>query len=375
MWSLLLLLSALGPVPATATGDKPFHHTASGFRNLYVENHDKNVFTYLRMRWFGEDEYTDYRDRVGRIPVWPVNTRWLARPTNDAVRVTWLGHSTVLIQHRGINVLTDPIFSRRASPVGFGGPKRYTPLPVYPHLLPPIDYVVISHNHYDHLDADTVERLGSDTTWLVPLGLESWFLDRGIAADSVVEMDWWETVEFEGVTISAAPSQHWSGRGLGDRFETLWASWIIDFGTHRTWFGGDTGYNAQLFADIRDRFDGFDLALIPIGAYFPRGFMRVNHVNSEESVQIHVDLDSAYSFGVHWGTFYLSGEPIDEPPARLAAELQRRGLPADAFQTWAIGETRELPVRAAREPGADTRDDRKAAPATSEPATIEPVEE
>jgi L-ascorbate metabolism protein UlaG (beta-lactamase superfamily) len=203
--------------------------------------------------------------------------------------------------------------------------------------------VVISHNHYDHLDLGTVKRLaaqaGGSPRFYVPLGLKPWFSEAGIA--DVTELDWWDSREMGGVRIHFVPVQHWSKRTLTDRDQTLWGGWVLDHPRYRMFFAGDTGYSKD-FADIGRRFGRFDLAALPIGAYEPRWFMAPYHVNPAEAIQIRQDLNAKVALGVHWGTFEMTDEPLDEPPQVLARELARRGIPPESFFVLKHGETRRL---------------------------------
>ncbi|MBV9890447.1 MAG: MBL fold metallo-hydrolase, partial [Rhizobacter sp.] len=266
--------------------------------------------------------------------------------------VTWIGHATTLIQLGGISLLTDPIFSERASPLSFVGPARHVPPGIALAELPHVDAVVISHNHYDHLDAASVRALaeqpGGSPLFVVPLGNKAWFASLGI--ERVVELDWWQGAQVGAVEIVFTPAQHWSGRGLNDRMQTLWGSFAIFAPDFQVWFGGDTAYS-QDFADIHRRLAarqngrGFDLALIPIGAYEPRWFMRAQHVDPAEAVQIHRDLAAERSIGIHWGTFELTDESLDEPPRALARAARQAGLADDAFTVLAVGATRRFGPR------------------------------
>ncbi|XP_030210074.1 N-acyl-phosphatidylethanolamine-hydrolyzing phospholipase D isoform X3 [Gadus morhua] len=233
-------------------------------------------------------------------------------PTGRGLRVTWLGHATTLVELDGLSVLTDPVFSLRASPVQFMGPKRYRGPPCTVEQLPPIDAVVISHNHYDHLDQGTVNdlnaRFGADLYWFVPLGLADWLGKAG--CQNVMELDWWEESCVPGhpdTTFVCTPAQHWSKRTPLDNNQALWGSWSILGPQHRFFFAGDTGYCSS-FAEIGLRYGPFDLAAIPIGAYLPRDVMLGQHVDPEEAVQIHEDVRAKHSVGVHWGTFALAHE-------------------------------------------------------------------
>jgi N-acyl-phosphatidylethanolamine-hydrolysing phospholipase D len=205
--------------------------------------------------------------------------------------------------------------------------------------LPPIDFVVISHDHYDHLDEPTVRRLAElfDPRFIVPLGLKSWLADRGIT--NAVELDWGESVTFEGLRIVCAPAQHGSGRTLADQGRRLWASWAV-IGTRRFYFAGDTGYAAH-FKQIGEVLGPFDLAALPIGSYTPREIARPVHTSPEEALQAMTDLRAARFIGIHWGTFGLARERNDEPPRRLAIEVERRQLDPTAIWLLRPGETRD----------------------------------
>ncbi len=213
---------------------------------------------------------------------------------------------------------------------------------------------MISHNHYDHLDAASVRSLaaqpGGPPLFIVPLGVKAWFTDAGI--DRVVELDWWQSRRVGEVEIVLVPAQHWSGRSFSDRMETLWGGYAVFAPDFHLFFAGDTGYSKD-FADIHARFAarhggvgrGFDLALLPIGAYEPRWFMKEQHIDPAEAVQIHLDLAARRSIGIHWGTFALTDEALDEPPRALETARRQRGLADDAFTVMAIGETRRFPRR------------------------------
>ncbi len=359
--SLPLLLSALLLLPCPASGTdapigvpgspeaaavKPAHHGENGFLNIY----DDPFAPFERMRllrgmrmWQKERKnFASWKDQGHLVPQVSADLDAIHSP-GSAPQFTWVGHSTVLVQYRGINLLTDPIFSERCSPFSFLGPKRETPPALGIEELPPIDYVVISHNHYDHLDKPSVRALGDGPLWLVPLGFGTWFEEVGIDPARVREFDWWQSLDTGNALITATPSQHWSGRGLRDRNKTLWASWHINIGAFSVWFGGDTGYNPYQFTEIGQRLPPADLAIIPIGAYLPRKFMRPSHVDPEGAVQIFEDIGARYAIGVHWGTFQLSGEAINAPIVDLATALRGKNLPADVFDAPLLGQTRSLP--------------------------------
>jgi N-acyl-phosphatidylethanolamine-hydrolysing phospholipase D len=254
-----------------------------------------------------------------------------------APSVTWIGHSTVLVQLDGVTILTDPTWSDVVGPFGVIGVRRYTPPGIRFEDLPRIDVVLISHDHYDHLDAATVARLARTFAprFLVPMGLKSWFTERGIT--TVTELNWGQSVGVGGVTFVCTPAQHGGGRTLADQGRRLWASWAA-LGSKRFYFGGDTGYYRH-FKDTGDALGPFDLAALPIGSYTPRETARPVHLSPEEALQAWTDLRATTFVGIHWGTYALAREPYDEPPKRIAVEVARRGLPADRVWILAPGQT------------------------------------
>ncbi len=263
----------------------------------------------------------------------------------DVPRLTWLGHASFLFQFQQCNVLTDPVFSERCSPLQFVGPRRHTPAPLSVAELPEITHVLISHNHYDHLDENTVldlnRRFASRLTFYVPVGVADWFRRRGI--NNVVELGWWQSSQdvARHAEIFCLPTQHFSGRSATDRNASLWCSWLMDIDGFRLYFAGDTGY-ASLFRDIGELFAPIDLALLPIGAYDPRWFMGPVHVAPEEAVKIHQDIGARCSVAMHWGTFVLTSEPMDEPPRRLRQVMAASGMKDDSFRVLGHGETMEF---------------------------------
>ena len=256
--------------------------------------------------------------------------------------VTWVGHASLLVQMDHVTFLTDPIWSDTPSPVSFAGPTRFAPPGVALEDLPPIDFVVVSHNHYDHLDLPTLVALAerdSETRFFVPRRNGSLLRDEGIA--NVHELDWGDSIEHDGVRIHCLPAQHWSKRGFGDDREMLWSSWAVIGTERRFFFGGDTGY-FDGFAKIADALGPFDLAALPIGAYEPVDMMKASHMNPEEAVRAALDLAATRALAMHYGTFDLSDEPLHEPPTRFRkAAAQTRLGDGDAW-LLKIGETRKF---------------------------------
>ena len=258
-------------------------------------------------------------------------------------RFTWIGHATYLVQYQGWNLLTDPVFSERCSPLPFAGPKRTAPPALSIDDLPEIHAVLVSHNHYDHLDRESVRalnrRFGDRLCWFAPTGVGSWLQRRGIK--QVVELGWWQHHRHPEFNAFCVPAQHFSGRGASDRNRTLWCGWRLDWPGFRLFFAGDTGYS-PVFEEIHQVLGPADVALLPIGAYQPRWFMSPVHINPDEAVRIHLDLRAHRSLAMHWGTFILTDEPQDEPPRALAEARQRHGLGAKAFRVPGHGDTLAL---------------------------------
>jgi N-acyl-phosphatidylethanolamine-hydrolysing phospholipase D len=342
--ALLLLLSGCSYKNPYYDSSKP-HHTPSGFRNNYLEGEVGGSF--LKWQWERVREGLPHAPENGyRFPMVKPDLAWLQanraqRPSQ--LSATFIGHATVLVQLGGLNILTDPMFSERAFAVQFLGPQRKVPPALGLSELPHIDVVLISHNHYDHLDRASVQALnrqaGGPPQFLVPLGLKSWFAEQGIA--HAQEFDWWQSLEWQGLRFNLVPVQHWSARGVHDRFRTLWGGWwmqSVGAGAKSVFFAGDTGYSKD-FADIRERFGPVDLALLPIGAYEPRWFMHNQHVNPAEAVQIHRDLQARQSIGIHWGSFELTDEALDEPPQALERALAQAHEPAERFIALDHGRT------------------------------------
>ena len=293
----------------------------------------------------------------GERSQWPehVENGAFPPPTADVppheIAVTTIGHATNLIQVAGLNILTDPTYSERASPVGWAGPKRVREPGVVFDSLPRIDVIVLSHNHYDHMDLPTLRRLRDrwDPLIVVGLGNGRYLANRGL--ERTLELDWWESIALApDVRLTLVPAQHWSGRGFSDRRRTLWGGYWVEAPGGRVYFAGDTGYPAQ-FQEIRRRLGRPDIALLPIGAFEPRWFMAAQHVNPEEAVRAHVDLGAHLSIAMHFATFHqLSYEGIDVPVQALQVARREHGIPDEAFRVLGFGETLKWSGRAGVEP-------------------------
>lgn len=328
------------------------HHTARGYRNPWPDSEPHGWRDVIRWSW--------ERRRQQLAPDPAPNTFPLAQPLfsprapTGELHATWVGHATLLLQLGGINVLTDPMWSERASPVSFAGPRRFVPPGIDFDLLPTIDVVFISHNHYDHLDRPTVRALAKrlpDIEWLTPLGLAAKLRQWGAA--NVRELDWWQACTVEtpagSLSVGCAPAKHFSARGFRDRGRTLWCSWAISDDTSRVFFAGDTAYHPE-FATIGRRCGPFDLLLLPIGAYEPRWFMSTVHMNPPEAMRAYAELtreqsDAPAMLPIHWGTFRLTDEAMQEPPEWTRRLWREAGY--DPAKLWLLqhGETRTLTGR------------------------------
>jgi N-acyl-phosphatidylethanolamine-hydrolysing phospholipase D len=260
--------------------------------------------------------------------------------------ITWIGHSSFFLRMAGRSILLDPVFSDFCAPIPLRRLKRRVSpgLPFESVACP--DLVLLTHNHYDHLDLPTIRRLPAENQFIVPKGLADWF--RKCGRNNVRELGWWESVDLGGVRVTSVPAQHFSSRTLWDRNRTLWCGWVLQSESETVYFAGDTGY-CGTFREIGERFGPMDLSLIPIGAYAPRWFMKPAHVDPYEAVQIHKDVRSKLSVACHWGTFCLTDEPMDEPPKVLKQALLAAHIPLEDFRVLAIGET--LTIRNPNSPG------------------------
>jgi N-acyl-phosphatidylethanolamine-hydrolysing phospholipase D len=271
--------------------------------------------------------------RPGAAPFVPFDAPALAR--NPAL--TWIGHATFFFRVDGASFLTEPVFSERASPLSFAGPRRLLPPGVPLDRLPPLDFALLSHDHYDHTDLPSVRALAArGVPFVAPRGLAG--LVREAGAEVAAELSWWESAELAGVRVTCVPARHFSGRGFRDRNRRLWAGFVVEGKERRVYHSGDTAL-FDGFAEIGRRLGPIDLAALPVGAYEPAAIMAPIHLNPEEAVEAALALGARRVVAMHFGTFDLSDEPLDEPPRRFLVEAARRGL-ADRALVMAVGETR-----------------------------------
>ncbi len=336
---LLACYFLIGPIVATAEGPQTVVNVANTHfdGNRYYNDspiQERNLFDVFK--WWLE----------GGKKAWPVSIENKASPQIPSVieankiYVSYVNHASFLVQISGLNILTDPIYSERASPLSWIGPKRRRKPGIAFDKLPHIDYVIISHNHYDHFDLPTLKELVNkfQPQFIVPLGNAKLLSESG--SNKIHELDWWQSINLspQGGTITLVPSQHWSARGIFDRSKSLWGGYVITKNTWKILFQGDTGYG-PFFKKIQKRFGSFDLSILPIGAYEPRWFMKDHHMNPDDAVQAHLDLNSHRSLASHFETFQLTNEAIDEPPRALNLSLEKRKLSKDLFRVPMTGET------------------------------------
>lgn len=324
-------------VAQAVRGQPSDHFDGERFHNL-EEGSDKSLFDLLRWqtaRLFGTRRvWSRYRD-------YPPGAPPPAQVDGRGLRVTFIGHATVLIQMDGVNILTDPVWSKRVSPFSFIGPTRVRPPSVRFEDLPPIHAVLVSHDHYDHMDVPTLRRLAQthQPRIFAGLGNNELFKARRIAGGT--ELDWWQSFELpNGVRITSVPARHWSGRGVRNRNRTLWCGYVIEGQSGTVYFAGDTGFGVH-FERIAKRFPTIRLALLPIGAHLPRWFMEANHMSPEDAVRAHQVLRPVTSIGIHFGTFPLADEGERQPIEELVRALN--GINDSSFEVLAFGEGRDLP--------------------------------
>ncbi|WP_327256038.1 MBL fold metallo-hydrolase [Streptomyces sp. NBC_01244] len=341
--------AAPAAAPAPATGVRHARPRPLGERRLWPRSFADRLTTPLPgmralARLAREGAFRPGPEGLRGIPDLPYAPAPLPAAAAGTVSVTWAGHASWILRIGGLTVLTDPVWSRRI----LGTPARMTPVGVRWEELPPVDAVVISHNHYDHLDAPTLKRLPRATPLFVPAGLARWCRRRGFTR--VTELDWWEAAELGGVRFEFVPAHHWSKRSLIDACRTLWGGWMLSAAgggdgragaVNKVYFAGDTGYG-HWFGEIGRRHPGIDLALLPIGAYAPRWWLRDVHADPEEAVQACLDVGARRMAPMHWGTFVLSSEPVMEPLERVRAAWARTGLPREHLWDLPVGASRAL---------------------------------
>jgi L-ascorbate metabolism protein UlaG (beta-lactamase superfamily) len=318
-------------------GPSSDHFDGKRFRNQLPAPHGGFVDA---LRWIAHRDPGVWRRRTDASPGPPPPERVGA----GKMRVTHVHHATTLIQMDGINVLTDPTWSMRASPFAWIGPRRGRPPGLRFEDLPPIDFILLSHNHYDHLDVPTLQQLaaGHDVRIVAPLGHCQYLARHGLT--DVVELDWWQSLDLrDGVSVNAVPAQHFSARGTHDRDIALWAGYVLTGPAGVAYFAGDTAKGPQ-FQQVRERFGRPRLALLPIGAYRPEWIMSRVHLSPEEALDAHNTLGAGTSVAMHFGTFRIADDGQDEAPARLEAALAAASAPKPRFWLLGFGEGREVPA-------------------------------
>lgn len=283
------------------------------------------------------------RDQVAWAP-WPAFIENTAYPPPEpgTPSVTWIGHSSFLLCLEGLTLLTDPVFSERCSPVGFAGPKRVRPPGLSIEALPKIDLILLSHNHYDHMDIPSLRLIRQRfpaVHIVTSLGNRAFLMRQRLPG--ATELDWWGTTTVHGAHITATPARHFAARTLWDRNKTLWAGFMLNHHGRKIYFAGDSGYT-RFFSEIHHRLGAPDFALLPIGAYEPREVMATVHMDPREAVQAFKDLRAQRAVGMHFGTFQLTGEPIDAPVAELAVAREAADILPERFFTLDVGQTAQL---------------------------------
>ena len=344
---IIITISLCGPFvisfSSVAQDSKKSWHTKNGFQNLQGAP-ERNVsfgvyfnFSLERMRDFDNDVIEIPENHI--ISEDRAIAGFITAGKNDSL--TWIGHSTFLLQLDGKIILTDPFLSPRASPFSFLGPERYVPPGISINNLPSVDMILISHNHYDHLDKRTLEILPEKEkiVVVVPLGLRNFFTEIGYKL--VYEIDWYEEIELNGIKFSSIPARHWSKRGFFDENRSLWMGAIIEGSEKRIYFSGDTAY-APYFSEIGDKYGPFDYGFVGIGAYEPREMMKYSHTTPEEAVDLAFDMGVRTVVAMHWGTIQLGAERPFEAPSRFSEQALKKGFKDEDIWIFAIGETRIL---------------------------------
>jgi N-acyl-phosphatidylethanolamine-hydrolysing phospholipase D len=317
------------------------HHHDGGFRNPWptFSQHSFGDFLY----WVLIDRRrSKLEPRPSYVPKVLPNAADSLRAASDHATITWIGHSTVLVRIGGITILTDPMWSDRASPVSWAGPKRFTPPGIAFDDLPDVDVVLISHNHYDHLDAGTIRMLGDRPTYLVPLGVGN--AVKRFGAGTVHELDWWETMTIGDVILTCTPAQHFASRSPFDGNKSLWCGWTMRGTDGAVYFAGDTGPFPE-FASIGERLGPFDVACLPIGAYLPAWFMGPVHTGPRDVISALEQLRGRTMLAIHHGSFKLADDPPGLAASELVREVSSRGLDPDRYLLLSLGETRNIRPR------------------------------
>lgn len=316
------------------------HHTPNGFKNPYLaipRSFWKSFFWITNKILSGEE-----KEKIYPVEGIPISKEEISKKANS-YQFWWIGHSTVYIKTPEFAFITDPQFSKRASPVAFFGPIRHALLPIEIEDLPEINFVLISHNHYDHLDQESIKRIYKKfkPIFFVPLKVGNLLKEWNI--ENIIELDWWQYIQIQDFEIYCTPARHFSARSLFDRNETLWSGWFVkDLKNQFSfYFAGDTGYE-NFFKEIREEIGKPNLAMIPIGAFEPRWFMKEVHIDPIEAVQAYIDLEADIFFPIHWGTFYLAEEPMNLPPILLKQEIIKRNLNHNQIKFLKIGEKVEI---------------------------------
>lgn len=340
-WILLLVMQSC-MAAEIAENDKLIHHTDDGFRNYPVVKAPADLGFKFYWKSFIASFKTPEIPKGHTLAEKDALSHYQKLQNENTI--TWIGQSTLLLKINGTTILTDPYFSKYASPF-WVGPSRYVTPGISAEKLPPIDVIIISHNHYDHLDEGFIESItNKDTVHVfVPLKLEAFFSDRGFK--NVYDLDWYGSKKIRDIQFTALPSVHYSGRGTDDKNHTLWCSWAISSYSGQYLFVGDSAYSPTLFKKIGEKFGTFDLAMLGIGTYGNRKYGVNNHTTPEEAVVIGKEINAKTLLGIHWGTIDLSDESPFEPPRRFHAAVHKSGYSVEKAWIFKIGETRLLPGR------------------------------
>lgn len=325
------------------------HHNGRRFRNIWGAHADSDASKYdpttgdLRHKAIDVAGWLIRKGMSGGERGRPATVRILQREVFEVsqkeARVTWLGHAACLVQCDGLNIITDPVFGDRVSPVKFAGPRRLCPLAIAVQELPHIDAIILSHNHYDHAESETLKFLAARDNPPIYVPLRVAPLMRAFGFSQIYELDWWQQVEHAKLTVTCLPAKHFSGRSATDRNETLWASFMIEFPAvgKRVYFAGDTAYSPH-FSEIAAEFPDIDTTFMPIGAYLPRWFMREVHVSPDESIRAFQDLRATTMLGIHWGTYDLADEDWDEPQREAIRFAAKAAIEPQRVKIIAVGE-------------------------------------